>query len=485
MPISSEHYPALDCGAERPIVWALAKNRDPATLSVFLEKLGFFPFAGTRTVWVVADTVAELESAGPLFENFRERLARIDLAVSARHDGELGALAAALPKCFAVPLPWPIGPVVFKLLLRLNTRMLVFLGLPGARDRVLLQQARKRMLPVVVLDPQLFGVLPQDGPAAGVALCAEDPQLLSIDHFYLAEAGLAPALAAAGIDPARITNIPAAQDEPERLSFLAERLRSYLARDLKLLRGQARPLRRGFERCLLNAMAQPWMRPLTGLKFERIGSLQDLGRELGHPKTILCLGNGPSSEDPQLLGLPHDALFRVNHRWRERGFLAEPQVVFTGSKDSVSSLSKVIFGFLSVESEGRMRNFWLFLPNLRRLRYLTVERFDLFLRQGQWREMRPTNGASMLTTAVALQPRRLVVSGFDLFSHPEGSYPGDTATPNAYSPGHDPNRELDALLHALSLYRGELVILSSALAQAWADYSDKRQQQTAARLPGS
>jgi hypothetical protein len=185
------------------------------------------------------------------------------------------------------------------------------------------------------------------------------------------------------------------------------------------------------------------------------------------------------------LGLPHDALFRVNHRWRERGFLAEPQVVFTGSKDSVSSLSKVIFGFLSVESEGRMLNFWLFLPSLRRLRYLTVERFDLFLRQGQWREMRPTNGASMLTTAVALQPRRLVVSGFDLFSHPEGSYPGDTATPNAYSPGHDPNRELDALLLALSLYRGELVILSSALAQAWADYSGKPQQQTAARLPGS
>ncbi len=67
MPISSGHYPALDCGAERPIVWALAKHGDPSTLSVILEKLGIFPFAGTRTVWVVADTVAELESAGPFF----------------------------------------------------------------------------------------------------------------------------------------------------------------------------------------------------------------------------------------------------------------------------------------------------------------------------------------------------------------------------------------------------------------------------------
>ena len=77
-------------------------------MRAFLEKLGIFPFAGTRTVWVVADSVAELESAGPLFESFRERLARIDVAVSSR-GGERGALATALPKCFAVPLPWPLA----------------------------------------------------------------------------------------------------------------------------------------------------------------------------------------------------------------------------------------------------------------------------------------------------------------------------------------------------------------------------------------
>ena len=47
-------------------------------------------------------------------------------------------------------------------------------------------------------------------------------------------------------------------------------------------------------------MNKRWLRPLTGLKFERLESLEDLRRELGQPRTLLCLGNGPSSEDPRL-----------------------------------------------------------------------------------------------------------------------------------------------------------------------------------------
>jgi hypothetical protein len=73
----------------------------------------------------------------------------------------------------------------------------------------------------------------------------------------------------------------------------------------------------------------------------------------------------------------------------------------------------------------------------------------------------------MLATAVALQPARLVISGIDLFSHPDGSYPGDTKTPNAYTPGHDAGSELSLLLEALDLYHGELIILSEALRTQW------------------
>ncbi|MEQ9123413.1 MAG: hypothetical protein RIM80_12705, partial [Alphaproteobacteria bacterium] len=56
-------------------------------------------------------------------------------------------------------------------------------------------------------------------------------------------------------------------------------------------------------------------------------------------------------------------------------------------------------------------------------------------------EAKPTNGFMMLATAVALKPRRLIVAGVDLYSHPEGAYPGDAGTQNAYAPAHDAAEE--------------------------------------------
>src|SRR3546814_18573292 len=93
----------------------------------------------------------------------------------------------------------------------------------------------------------------------------------------------------------------------------------------------------------------------------------------------------------------------------------------------------------------------------------------------------------MLATAAALQPERLVISGVDLFSHPAGIYPGDTTTPNAYTPGHNPDSELAVLLEALSLYKGELVILSAALRERWEAFQSAggRDLGTGCRRPGS
>lgn len=76
----------------------------------------------------------------------------------------------------------------------------------------------------------------------------------------------------------------------------------------------------------------------------------------------------------------------------------------------------------------------------------------------------------MIATAVALGPARLVIAGMDLFQHPEGSYPGDTSTPNAYTLRHDRDAELDFLLHVLRRYSGELVILGAPLARAWGEF---------------
>ena len=438
-----------------------------------MDKLGVFAFEGARSLLFVADDPAPLRAAQPLFAALQARMARIDIAVAARR-APRGRLAAELPDCHEVPLPWPLRPTALRMLLRVNCKMLIFIGPPTAGDGALLGAAKKRMLPVVVLDPALLTDSPTAPAAWPDAVGAVGALLAQAEQLYLADAGLQSALAQAGVAPSRIAVLPEATPGSDGLDRLADSLRVCLTRDFKLLRGEARPFRRAVERGLLAAMDRPWLRPLTRLRFARIESLADLNARLGRPKTLLCLGNGPSSEDPRLQGIAHDALFRVNHRWQARGFLTTPQVVFTGSKESVSLLSGVIFGFLSIQSEGRMLYFWLFVRYLRRLNYLTVERFEVFLRQGDWRRIKPTNGASMLATAVALQPERLVVSGFDLFSDPQGSYPGDTATPNAYSVGHDPDRELDALLHALSLYRGELTILSAPLAEAWAAYKAER-----------
>src|SRR3546814_12548157 len=78
----------------------------------------------------------------------------------------------------------------------------------------------------------------------------------------------------------------------------------------------------------------------------------------------------------------------------------------------------------------------------------------------------------MLATAVALQPRHLVVAGVALFNHPAGAYPGDAVTPNAYTAAHDPGTELALPLEALSLSTGELTIPSPALREGCKDFQN-------------
>jgi len=166
-------------------------------------------------------------------------------------------------------------------------------------------------------------------------------------------------------------------------------------------------------------------------------------------------------------GVSFDCLFRVNDLWLKRGLLTRPHMVFTGSKGALASVKGAIFGLHTVKSEARLLVAPLLRPLCWGFRYATIERLGLFINEPRWVAVRPTNGAIMLATAVALQPERLVISGIDLFSHPAGTYPGDTRTPNAYTPGHNPDSELAFLLAALSLYRGELVILSAALRERW------------------
>src|SRR5262249_45967231 len=80
----------------------------------------------------------------------------------------------------------------------------------------------------------------------------------------------------------------------------------------------------------------------------RLRSWPALRERWGEPDTILCLGNGPSSEDPRLCGLRFDRLFRVNWRWVGRGFLDRPDVIITGDSRTLRHAPRAVLGFRTV-----------------------------------------------------------------------------------------------------------------------------------------
>ena len=96
------------------------------------------------------------------------------------------------------------------------------------------------------------------------------------------------------------------------------------------------------------------------------------------------------------------------------------------------------------------------------MEYITLERMSPIIQDPNWCA-RPSNGALMVVAGAALQPKRLVIAGIDLFLHPDGRYPGDIRSNNQYAQTH--RRDVDvAIIHrALQGYHGELIILSDSL----------------------
>jgi len=282
------------------------------------------------------------------------------------------------------------------------------------------------------------------------------------------DGGLA-ALASFGVPAARVVAI-GGDDETE--TAIADTLISLLRRDLKALRSERRPLKRAVERLAVASVDQPWGRVLAGRRAERIATLDALTAALGRPRTILCLGNGPSSEDPRVREIAFDSLFRVNHLWKGRGILTDPDVVFTGSQDTIRHVDRTIFAISTLRHEARLLLTGLTRRARSRFRFVTLEQLGILVPQAAWDEAAPTNGAYMLATAVALRPQRIVIAGIDLFRHQAGAYPGDSTTPNAYTPRHEAVLEERVILDTLRAYRGELVIVGDILRALWEETSE-------------
>lgn len=391
------------------------------------------------------------------------RYQRLDILFTAPDPATRDWLRRRFPTAVVLPPPLPLDIFANRYLINLNVRGLMLLGEVAAADHCILDAAKRRATPAAILQ-----TAPSLGEGKQPSAKALDAWRGRFEHHFVVTPEAQATLLSNGIPSSRITCLNGGPQE--RTAAAVTVLARLLLQDLKLMRSKQRPIRRRLERLALAIMEKPRLRRLLSNRVERVDTIQDLRRTLSNPETLLCLGNGPSSEAPEVAEVAYDSLFRVNHVWLDRGFLTEPDMVFTGSKATLALVKGPIFGLQSIKSEARLLVTRLLQPLFRKVRYATIERFGLYLSEPRWQGIRPTNGAAMLATAVALAPPRLVISGIDLFSHPAGSYPGDTTTPNAYSPGHEADSELALLLEALSRYQGELVILSPALRERWEEY---------------
>lgn len=440
----------------------------PPTSEGLRVRLGHVSCPGERTFWLIGHQPADFETAADLIEAITARYPRLDILCTAPQPATRAWLRERFPRAVVLPPPVPLRPVAVRYLVNLNVRGVMILGEICSGDRAILRAANRRATPAVIAETPSSGAAETSATALGAV-----PE--RIEHHFVASLGSLECLMAAGVAGERITHLPA-EAEARCATFMAV-ISKLLAEDLKLIRSKLRPVRRRLERLALRCMDHPRLRRLLSVKVLRLDSIAELRAALGNPNTILCLGNGPTSEDPEVAKVVYDSLFRVNHLWLNRGFLTEPDMVFTGSKATLALVKGPIFCLQSIKSEGRLLVTRFLQPLTGRMRYATVERFGLYLSEPRWHGVRPTNGAVMLAVAVALQPARLVISGIDLFSHPAGTYPGDTETPNAYTPGHNAASELALLLEALNLYKGELTILSPALRERWEAFRGGREQQ--------
>lgn len=206
---------------------------------------------------------------------------------------------------------------------------------------------------------------------------------------------------------------------------------------------------------------------LTESGAECLEGWNQIGNRLGRPQSILCLGNGPSSEDPAVADEFHDCLFRVNWVWQARGVLARPQIVFTADPDLPPPQSDAIIAFPTRGDAHRVLHSYRRAGRLNRQAYFVMSELDSPL-TGRFWPLRPTNGALMIAAAAQLQPRRLVIAGIDLYQHPAGKYPGEAVEANDYDAIHSRDNDLEAIALALAVFPGEVLVIGDQLRAALA-----------------
>ncbi len=390
-----------------------------------------------RSLLIIGESKHAFLTIKPLLKDLIERYMRLKIILST-HDKELAAwLSQTYPDHRVLPLPHdnPVSIALF--LFHNNIRTAITLDAVPAACSGIVSGLERRSIALVLLKT-LKDNRQQISPKIEKA-CEVLVQLVTTE------------VAPTGIKHRKLT-------APQ----ISDMLREMLGRDLKLKREQNSHLP-DFSHKLLKLSKHQHRKRLINWRILNYPGTAEIATALDYPDTIMCLGNGPSSEDKRLSALTYDRLFRVNHSWRQRGLFQRPDVVFTGSRRSMRTVGDVIFGLQSENAERRLVAARFFAPSLKPTRFFNVSTISPRLIQFDWGILRPTNGASMLAAAVTLQPKKLIVAGIDLFQHPDGTYPGDKSTPNEFSPAHSLAGELGFIRELFDTYQGELVIISDIL----------------------
>lgn len=386
----------------------------PVRVAYWRRRSGIYLNRARRSVWFHGDTVGDFESMAELVRRLRREVATDRFVFTSLRAETCEWLRRRYPNDNAIPVPFDFGPLFGRFLHQLHPSVLLWIhGAPGLSPRALDRIRTQRIAVVTVVAPN------RHRPAGAEAVDQIDPSSADGLEVVLSQV---PRLSLP--DPTAPRRMARIAETPPGRWLIAARDRGPLA---------------------------DW------------AALRD---RLGSPRSILCLGNGPSSEDPRLEQVVYDALLRVNWRWRSRGLHDRPDMVFVGDLRTTRELRCCVFGFRDIawEREILLRHL-LFGVNLDALEYFTIERVPCFLNDRRW-PAHPTNGAVMIATAAGLEPERLTIAGIDLYRDPRRRYPWDRMADNDLPQMHSARVEAEVIGRALDDYPGEVVILSEPLQRA-------------------
>jgi hypothetical protein len=418
-----------------------------------LRRSGVYVSRNEKSVWVCGRTIADFDEAAQFMNVVRSSLTPNHFLLSSPRADTSQELRKRYPGSNVVPLPWNSDILVRQFFRSLDPVILIWLGFDECVPLKVVQYSHSLGIPIIVAE----------GRASASEKFMRKAAPL-VDHFYVQDDQVASMLRSSGGKSFTVTC--ALQSEYQTTDSSLPGLKPVhhlLARVPRRSKGSTRPF--GLMSRFMRTSLAGWI--ASNRSNRRIESWDELHLRLDCPESILCLGNGPSSEDPAVLDVKYDCLMRVNHRWINRGVLVEPDMVFVGSISTTLKVPPCVFGFKNIARETTILVRHLLIGlRLNQLEHFTLERVPSNVIKPYGRSAYPTNGAIMIATAAALKPEKIVIAGIDLFNDPRGRYPGDVIAENEYLAGHDRDLDIAVIAHALANFDGELVILSPGLDQA-------------------